>query len=235
MDIEIIPAIDLLDGQCVRLTRGDYATSKVYACDPLEVARRFEKMGARSLHVVDLNGARGDGMVNLGTVEQICSGTGLRVEFGGGIRQTKDVIAVLRTGVDQVCVGSMAQRDAALTKEWIECFSPARVVIGADVRGGRICVDGWQTTTQTTIDELVETYLPALQRVICTDIERDGALGGTSVDLYQGLCRHFPQIAFTASGGIASLEDVRSLEAAGVTSVIVGRAFYEKVLDFNKW
>ena len=235
MSIEIIPAIDLLDGQCVRLTRGDYATSKVYGGDPLEVARRFERMGAEWLHVVDLNGARGDGMMNLRAVERICAGTHLRVEFGGGVRRTEDAEAVFGAGVGRVCVGSVAQRDVALTKVWMERFSPGRVVIGADAREGRVCVDGWRTSTMTTVDELVRAYLPELRRVVCTDIDRDGVLGGAAVEFYRSLCRRFPTVAFTASGGVASMADIRALEAAGVAAVVVGKAFYEGVSDFNAW
>ena len=235
MKIEIIPAIDLLDGACVRLTQGDYATSRAYSGNPVEVARRFERMGMRRLHLVDLNGARGDGMKNFRVLERIRTETRLRVDFSGGLRRTKDVEAALEAGAERVCVGSVAQRDEKATRAWMERFSPERVMIGIDVKDGWVYTDGWRTRTETTVDELMRRYLPELRHVVCTDIGRDGMLKGAAVGLYRWLCREYPSVGIVASGGVASLDDVRLLEEAGVKAVVVGKAFYERLADFQNW
>ena len=227
MKITVIPAIDVIGGKCVRLTRGDYDECKTYYDDPVEAARWFEDMGMERLHVVDLDGAKASRIMNLNVLERICKATGLKVDFSGGIKREEDVCRVFDAGASFVCVGSMAQKDRDVTSGWLEKFGADRVIIGADVRNERVCIQGWKVQTQTTIYELIDAYLPMLKYVMCTDIARDGMLGGVSLDLYRKLVSRYPDISLIASGGVGSWTDVRALESLGVSSVIVGKALYE--------
>ena len=206
MKITVIPAIDVIGGKCVRLTRGNYDECKTYYNDPVEAARHFEDMGMRRLHLVDLDGARESRVINWRVLERICEATRLEVD----------------------CIGSMAQQNREKTREWLERYGAERIIIGADVRDGHVCIQGWKVETKTTIHELIETYLPGVKNVMCTDIARDGMLGGVSLELYRELVALYPDITLIASGGVGSLVDIQALEEMGVSAVIVGKAFYEK-------
>lgn len=226
-EITIIPAIDIIGGKCVRLMQGDYDRSKVYHDDPLEAARRFEAAGMERLHLVDLDGAAASRVVNVDVLERICKHTRLRVDFSGGIKGEDDICRVFDAGASFVCLGSMAQQDRRKTTLWLERYGRERVIVGADVRGERVYINGWKRGTETTVFELVEWYRPMLKYLMCTDIERDGMLAGVALPLYRELVTRFPEVTVIASGGVSSKEDVKALAGAGVTEVIVGKALYE--------
>ena len=228
MKITVIPAIDVIGGKCVRLTRGNYDECKTYYNDPVEAARYFEDMGMRRLHLVDLDGARESRVINWRVLERICEATRLEVDFSGGIKSDEGICRVFDAGASFVCIGSMAQQNREKTREWLERYGAERIIIGADVRGGHVCIQGGKVETKTTIHELIETYLPGVKNVMCTDIARDGMLGGVSLELYRELVARYPDITLIASGGVGSLVDIQALEEMGVSAVIVGKAFYEK-------
>lgn len=232
MKITVIPAIDVIGGKCVRLTRGNYDECKTYYDDPVEAARHFEDMGMKRLHLVDLDGARESRVVNWEILRRICEATRLEVDFSGGIKSEEDICRVFDAGASFVCIGSMAQQNSEKTLEWLERYGNERVIIGADVRDKQVCIQGWKVETETTIFELIETYLPGLKNVMCTDIARDGTLGGVSLELYRELVARYPGITLIASGGVGTLKDIQALEETGVSAVIVGKAFYEN-LEFK--
>lgn len=229
MKMTIIPAIDVIGGKCVRLTRGDYGCCTTYGESPVEMARRFEDAGMERLHLVDLDGAKASRVMNLRVLEQICGVTRLKVDFSGGIKSDRDIHQVFEAGATFFCVGSMAQREPERTWEWLERYGNDRVIIGADVRGEQVCINGWQVKTDTTVYELIERYLPRLKYLMCTDIAKDGMLGGPSVTLYQNLLARYPGLALIASGGVSCSADIQALAAVGVTSVVVGKALYEGI------
>ena len=231
MKITVIPAIDVIGGKCVRLTRGNYDECKTYYDDPVEAARRFEAMGMKRLHLVDLDGARASRVVNWRVLERICEATSLEVDFSGGIKS--DICRVFDAGASFVCIGSMAQQNREKTREWLETYGAGRVIVGADVRNEHVCIQGWKVETETTIYELIEAYLPLLKNVMCTDITRDGMLGGVSLELYRELVTRYPEITLIASGGVGGMEDIQALENMGISAVIVGKAFYEKNVEFK--
>ena len=215
----------------MRLTRGNYDECKTYYNDPVEAARYFEDMGMRRLHLVDLDGARESRVINWRVLERICEATRLEVDFSGGIKSDEDICRVFDAGASFVCIGSMAQQNREKTREWLERYGAERIIIGADVRGGHVCIQGWKVETRTTIYELIDAYLPMLKYVMCTDIARDGMLGGVALDLYRKLVFRYPDISLIASGGVGSWTDVRALESLGVSSVIVGKALYEGKME----
>ncbi len=226
--IELIPAIDIIDGKCVRLVQGDYDRKTEYSGNPLEIARGFEEMGIRRLHLVDLDGARAGHVVNLGVLREIAAGTGLVLDFGGGVKTREDLLKVLDKGASMVTAGSIAVRDADEVAGWLEEFGPDRIILGADVRENKIAVSGWQEDTEIDIISFIEQYGNAgAQKVICTDISRDGMLTGPAVELYQHLCARFPGMEIIASGGVSGMDDILRLEGTGVSGVIFGKAFYE--------
>jgi phosphoribosylformimino-5-aminoimidazole carboxamide ribotide isomerase len=225
--MEIIPAIDVIGGKCVRLSQGDYARRTTYADDPLEVAKRFEGAGLRRLHLVDLDGARSGEVVHVRILERIASHTGLKVDFSGGIRSGQNIRQVFDAGAAWACIGSLAQSDPQKTTEWLEQYGGDRLIIGADVREERVCVHGWQKETATTIFELVEQYAGKIQYLMCTDISRDGMLGGPDIALYQKLKDRFPDLQIIASGGVGGGKDVEQLLPLGLSGVIIGKAIYE--------
>ncbi len=225
--ITVIPAIDIIGGKCVRLTRGDYESSKVYYDDPLEAALRFEEEGMERLHLVDLDGAAASRVMNAGVLERICKYTRLRVDFSGGIKSDDDICRVFDAGASFVCLGSMAQQDRRKTAEWLERYGRERVIVGADVRNEKVYINGWKRETETTVFELVEWYRPMLKYLMCTDIERDGMLAGVALPLYRKLLARFPELTLIASGGVSSREDVKALAEIGIAEVIVGKALYE--------
>lgn len=228
MMIEIIPAADLIGGQCVRLTQGDYARQKTYYRDPLEAALRFEEAGIRRLHLVDLDGAKAAEPRNLAVMERIASGTSLEVQYGGGIKSRESLVRVFNAGARQAICGSIAVREPELFAAWLTEFGPGRLILGADVRDGAVAIQGWLESAAMTAPELIERFTPqGLSQVICTDISRDGMLCGPSAAFYADLQAQFPAVGITVSGGISSIGDIEVLDRLGLGSVIVGKALYE--------
>ena len=226
--IEIIPATDIIDGQCVRLTQGDYAQSRSYDTTPLAMAQAFEAIVVKRMHLVDLDGAKASHPCNLDTLRAIASATSLTIEWGGGIKTTECLRDVFDAGAHCAIVGSIAVRQPQLMKEWLRTFGGERIILGADVRNGLVAVSGWQESTTATPGDLINAFRPdGLTQVIVTDISRDGMLQGPNDDLYVQLQQMFPDITFTVSGGISSMDDIRRLDALGLPRVIVGKAIYE--------
>lgn len=226
--MQLIPAIDLIDGKCVRLTQGDYARQKVYNARPEEVARDFEARGVRRLHLVDLDGARAGHLVNLPVLEAIASETSLVVDFGGGIQTDEDLSRVYAAGAAIATVGSIAVREPATFHRWLTTYGGDKLLLGADVKGEQIAIHGWTVdTTLNVFDFLQEQTGKGLTQAFCTDISRDGLLEGPSLGLYRKIIARFPDLHFIASGGVSSLEDIRRLEEAGCAGAIVGKALYE--------
>lgn len=225
--IRIIPAIDLIDGRCVRLTRGDYAQKKVYDGFPAEVARSYADCGVERIHLVDLDGAKAGSPQNLRTLEAIASAVSCELEWGGGIAGDAALQGVFDAGATHAIVGSVAARRPELFESWLSRYG-SRMILGADVRDGRIAVSGWQESVALGIDELVARFLPlGLRESIVTEISRDGMLQGPASELYVRLQAAFPQVGFTVSGGISGMEDIRALDTLGLRKVIVGKAIYE--------
>lgn len=236
--MKIIPAIDIIDGKCVRLTQGDYNCCKTYSDTPLDVAKAFEDAGVTRLHLVDLDGAKAAGVVNLRVLESICRNTGLSVDFGGGIKSDEDIRKVFTAGADFACIGSIAQTNVEKTGCWLEQYGGEKMIIGADVLDTKVCIQGWKKVTDTTIFQLVENYRGRLRNLMCTDISRDGMLTGPAVELYRDLMQRYPDVNLIASGGVGGVADLEELAAAGVGSVIVGKAIYEKRIkmeDLNRF
>lgn len=230
--IELIPAIDIIGGCCVRLTKGDYAAQKTYDAHPEDVARRFEDMGVRRLHVVDLDGAKAAHIVNREALERITSATNLTVDFGGGIKQEGDLRTAFDCGAAMVTVGSLAATQPETLLQWAEQFGADRFIVGADAQDGRIRTHGWLQDGGMSLREFVAFYMQhGITRVLCTDIARDGMLSGPNISLYRELMAEFPACRLIASGGVSSAADIRALNDAGVPSVVFGKAFYEGKID----
>lgn len=226
--IQVIPAIDIIDGQCVRLTKGDYTKKKVYSTNPLEVAKQFEAKGYTRLHVVDLDGAKAQHIVNYRALEQIAARTQLVVDFGGGMKTSDDLRIAFECGAAMVTGGSIAVKNPEEFTRWISTYGGSKIILGADVTDEKIAVSGWQESTQTDLLPFVAGYVDkGVTQVICTDIGRDGMLQGANVALYRKLLERFPQLHLIASGGVSQMSDVEDLQQAGVPAVIVGKAFYE--------
>lgn len=226
--MRIIPAIDIIEGKCVRLTKGDYATKKVYNQDPLEVAKEFEAYGIKYLHLVDLEGAKSTTIVNGEVLEKLASNTNLTIDFGGGLKSEEAIKMAFELGAKQVSLGSIAVKSPELVEGWIEQFGPDKIILGADVDNGKIAVNGWQETTQVELEEFVNKYQQkGVCNVICTDISRDGTLEGSAISLYQQLINQFPKINWIASGGVTSFEELGLLAKAGLEGAIIGKAIYE--------
>lgn len=226
--IELIPAIDIIDGKCVRLTQGDYATQKVYNEDPLEVAKMFEDHGIRRLHVVDLDGARKGRIVNYRVLERIASRTALVIDFGGGLKQEGDLEIAFESGAQMVTGGSIAVKDPEVFTSWIAKFGSEKIILGADAKEKKIAISGWEESTELELIPFIKGYHDkGITKVICTDIARDGMLQGTSVDLYKEIRDEIPFVYIIASGGVSSIEDIERLIEAGIPAVIFGKAIYE--------
>ena len=226
--MEIIPAIDLIDGKCVRLTEGDYAQKKVYHENPLDMAKQFEAAGLRRLHLVDLDGAKAGHVVNLAVLESIAAGTGLKVDFGGGIKTSSDLSSVLSAGATWATVGTIAVKDPATLQGWMAEQGAERFVLGADVRGEKVAVSGWLEDTEKNVFDLLREYIDkGITQAFCTDIRKDGKLQGPSVDLYAKIIAAFPGLHFIASGGVSRMEDLHALEETGCSAAIIGKAIYE--------
>lgn len=225
---EIIPAIDLIDGKCVRLTQGDYAQQKVYNEHPLEVAREFEDLGIRRLHLVDLDGAKKGQVVNWKVLEAIAGKTRLVIDFGGGVKTNKDLDIIFESGAAMATVGSVAVKQPDLFDGWIKQYGAHQLMLGADVKGEQIAVSGWLETTDVSIfDFLKDRIAGGVQQLFCTDVAKDGLLQGPSLELYKRILEAFPQLYFIASGGVAEMKDIYDLQEIGCSAVIVGKAIYE--------
>lgn len=226
--MRIIPAIDIIDGKCVRLVQGDYAQKTIYNENPLDVAKSFEDAGLTHLHLVDLDGAKAGRVVSWNVVEAITSGTSLKVDFGGGIKTTEEVERLLNIGVDQVNLGSIAVRDPEKITGWINQFGTDRIILSADVKNEMISIDGWQQNSAINIVSFLRDYIQrGIMHVTCTDIGTDGMLTGPNVELYKKILLNFPQLHLIASGGVSSLEDLHELKQIGADGAIVGKAIYE--------
>jgi phosphoribosylformimino-5-aminoimidazole carboxamide ribotide isomerase len=226
--IEIIPAIDIIDGKCVRLSQGDYDRKKVYNENPLEVAKMFESAGIRRLHLVDLDGAKAQHIVNYKVLEKISSGTSLVIDFGGGLKSDDDLRIAFECGASMITGGSIAVKNPGVFTAWIEKFGPEKIILGADVKNEKIAVGGWLETTNTDLLPFIRSFTTkGIDKVICTDISKDGMLQGPSVELYRKILTQFPDLYLIASGGVSSIADIKSLHEAGIPAVITGKAIYE--------
>jgi phosphoribosylformimino-5-aminoimidazole carboxamide ribotide isomerase len=233
--IEIIPAIDIIDGKCVRLTKGDYDTKKIYSEHPLEVAKAFEDNGLKRLHVVDLDGAKAGRIVNYKVLEQISGKTSLEIDFGGGLKSDKDLEIAFESGAQMVTGGSIAVKSPEIFNSWLQRYGNERIILGADVKEEKIAISGWQEETTLEILPFIVDYKEkGIKKVICTDISRDGMLQGASTELYRKILAEIPDIYLIASGGISSLKDIEDLETAGIPAVIFGKAIYEGKILLNE-
>ena len=230
--IELIPAIDIIDGKCVRLTKGDYAQKKVYSDSPADMARRFEDLGVKRLHVVDLDGAKSRHIVNHKTLEQIAAATSLTIDFGGGIKTDDDISTAFASGAAMVTVGSVAISNPELFGRWIESYGSERIILGADVRDGMVSINGWKEDSSTDLFTLLDHYVAiGVKKVLCTDISKDGTLQGPATQLYRDIMVRHPQLHLIASGGVSSDDDIKTLDEAGIPAVVFGKAYYEGKID----
>ncbi|MDO5570796.1 MAG: 1-(5-phosphoribosyl)-5-[(5-phosphoribosylamino)methylideneamino]imidazole-4-carboxamide isomerase [Bacteroidales bacterium] len=226
--IELVPAIDIIDGKCVRLSQGDFTRKTIYNEDPVEVALEFEANGIRRLHIVDLDGAKAHHIVNWRLLEMICAKTALRIDFGGGLKSTADLEIAFSSGAQMVTGGSIAVKEPEEFAGWIEKYGAEKIILGADVKDDKIAVGGWMEDTDIKWDSFIQEYISkGIEKVISTDISKDGMLEGPSLDLYQQMLKKFPTLYLIASGGISSVDDIAALESIGVPSVIFGKAIYE--------
>ncbi len=226
--MRIIPAIDLIDGKCVRLEKGDYSRKTEYREDPLEVAKEFEDAGLTHLHLVDLDGAKASHLINWKVLERICTQTDLSVDVGGGIKSDQDLRIALESGAKQVNVGSLAVKHPAQFSAWLQEKGGEVIILSADVRDGKIAVSGWQEQTTILLGDFIRSFLPyGLRTVVTTDISRDGVLAGPAIELYQTLLSLFPELDLVASGGVSSMKDLEHLASDGLGGAIVGKAIYE--------
>jgi phosphoribosylformimino-5-aminoimidazole carboxamide ribotide isomerase len=233
--IEIIPAIDLIDGKCVRLQQGDFARKKIYSEDTLAVAEAFESAGLKRLHIVDLDGAKSGRIVNLKTLETIARRTSLTIDFGGGIKTDADIKSVFEAGAQMASVGSVAATDAERFFAWLKEYGAEKILLGADVKGSKLAINGWQTATEIEIVAFLKNYfVRGGRQVFVTDISKDGLLQGTSNTLYAKILTELPGLKLIASGGVSNLEDIRELEKIGCAGAIVGKAIYEEKIKLSE-
>ncbi|MCF8358290.1 MAG: 1-(5-phosphoribosyl)-5-[(5-phosphoribosylamino)methylideneamino]imidazole-4-carboxamide isomerase [Prolixibacteraceae bacterium] len=226
--ITIIPAIDLIDAKCVRLSQGDYKQKTVYNENPLEVAKMFEDAGIRRLHLVDLDGAKAKHIVNYKVLENIASKTNLVIDFGGGLKSDDDLRIAFESGASMITGGSIAVKNRETFLRWIEKYGAEKIILGADAKNGKIAVSGWQEESEEDIIPFIQSYIDkGISKVISTDISRDGMLSGPSFDLYRDILSRFPKLELIASGGIASMKDIYELDEMGLPGVITGKAIYE--------
>ena len=237
--IEIIPAIDIIDGKCVRLSKGDYRTQKIYNEDPLEVAKAFEGFGIRRLHIVDLDGAKAQRIINYRVLKQIASRTSLIIDFGGGLKNDSDLEIAFDSGACMVTGGSIAVKNPDIFQSWIEKHGETRIVLGSDCRNRKIAVGGWLEDTEEDLVPFVKNWQKkGISKTICTDIDRDGMLKGPNVELYKEIQSEILGIYLIASGGVSQIKDLEDLEAASIPAVIVGKAIYEgkiNLKDLNRF
>ncbi|WP_290792023.1 1-(5-phosphoribosyl)-5-[(5-phosphoribosylamino)methylideneamino]imidazole-4-carboxamide isomerase [Flavihumibacter sp. UBA7668] len=233
--MEIIPAIDLIEGKCVRLTQGDYAQKTIYNEQPLEVARMFEDAGLKRLHLVDLDGAKAGKVTNWKVLEQIAGKTSLVIDFGGGIKKEEDLGVVFNSGAAMATIGSLAVKQEAVFVQWIQTYGADRFLLGADVKEEKIAVAGWLETTGINIIDFIRNYQgKGIYQLFCTDVSKDGKLEGPSVELYQKIIESFPAIHFIASGGVSQLADLHELAEIGCSGAIIGKAIYEQRITLTE-
>ena len=232
--IELIPAIDIINGQCVRLTKGDYDQKTVYG-SPLDMAHEFDKIGYKRLHVVDLDGAKSKHIINSPVLSHIADETMLEVDFGGGIKTDNDIEEAFRCGASMVTIGSIAVTNPELFLGWLEKYGPDRIILGADVRDGKISINGWKEDSTEDLLPFLKKYIDAgVRKVLCTEISKDGTLAGPAIDLYKRVMDTYPELHLIASGGVSSIDDIKALDAAGIPAVVFGKAIYEGKINLQE-
>lgn len=233
--IELIPAIDIIDGKCVRLTKGDYTQQTTYSDSPADVARRFEDMGFKRLHVVDLDGAKSRHIVNKKCLNDISRLTSLEIDFGGGLKTDDDIQTAFDNGAAMVTVGSVAISAPDLFAKWIGTFGADKIILGADTRDGKVSINGWKEDSATDIFDMLDTYVSmGISKVLCTDISKDGTMQGPAISLYEEIMRRHPSLHLIASGGVSGNDDIVNLDRSGIPAVVFGKAFYEGRIDIDK-
>ncbi len=233
--IELIPAIDIIDGQCVRLTKGDYAQKIIYRNSPVQAAKEFEQLGFRRLHVVDLDGAKSKHIVNDAVLKAITTETGLTVDFGGGIKTDEDIEKAFKAGAAMVTIGSIAVTQPDLFLGWLDKYGADRLILGADVRNGKISINGWKDDSEEGLLPFLKRYIDhGVRKVLCTDISKDGTLQGPATELYRSVMAEYPQLHLIASGGVSSIDDLRALDEAGIPAVVFGKAIYEGRINLKE-
>lgn len=233
--IELIPAIDIIDGKCVRLTNGDYTQQTTYSDSPADVARRFEDMGFKRLHVVDLDGAKSRHIVNKKCLNDISRLTSLEIDFGGGLKTDDDIQTAFDNGASMVTVGSVAISAPDLFAKWIGTFGADKIILGADTRDGKVSINGWKEDSATDIFDMLDTYVSmGISKVLCTDISKDGTMQGPAISLYEEIMRRHPSLHLIASGGVSGNDDIMNLDRSGIPAVVFGKAFYEGRIDIDK-
>jgi phosphoribosylformimino-5-aminoimidazole carboxamide ribotide isomerase len=232
--IELIPAIDIIDAQCVRLTKGDYDQKTVYG-SPLEMAREFERIGYKRLHIVDLDDAKSKHIVNSSVLHRITSETQLTIDFGGGIKTDEDIRIAFDCGAQMVTIGSIAVTQPDLFMKWVKEYGADRLILGADVRNGKISINGWKEDSQEDLLPFLRKYIDAgVKNVLCTEISKDGTLQGPAIDLYKRVMEEYPSLHLIASGGVSCIDDIKALDAAGIPAVVFGKAIYEGKIDLHE-
>lgn len=234
MKIQLIPAIDLIGGKCVRLTQGDYGQKKIYNDNPVAQACEFERLGFTRLHVVDLDGAKASHIVNEDIVRGITEATHLKVDFGGGVKTEQDIEKAFAAGAYMVTIGSVAIRHPELFLKWLDRYGADRLILGADVRNGHISINGWKEDSDVELLPFLEKFVSAgVTSVLCTEISRDGTLQGPAIELYKSIMTRYPHLQLIASGGVGSNDDIRNLDEAGIPAVVFGKAWYEGKIDLK--
>jgi len=232
--IELIPAIDIIEGHCVRLTKGDYEQKTVYG-EPLEMARQFEEIGYKRLHVVDLDGAKSRHIVNSKVLSRLAEETSLKIDFGGGIKTDDDIGKAFEAGASMVTIGSVAVTHPELLERWLVKYGPERIILGADVRNGRISINGWKDDSEQELLPFLKYYVDmGVVNVLCTEISKDGTLSGPAISLYKKVMETYPHLHLIASGGVSSIDDIKELDAAGIPAVVFGKAIYEGRINLKE-
>ncbi len=232
--IELIPAIDLMDGKCVRLSKGDFSTKKIYSADPVDMAMRFEDYGFKRLHLVDLDGAGRGRLKHLKILEKIAVKTGLQTDFGGGVQNMTDVRSIINAGAFMVCIGSMAVKDEEEFDRVRDYTGPEKIILAADTKDGELVISGWKESAGIEIIDFIEKMTgKGISMILCTDVNKDGMLQGTSLTLYERIMEKFPELYLIASGGVSGIKDIENLEKASVPAVVFGKAYYEGKLEIG--
>lgn len=231
--IELIPAIDIIDGKCVRLTKGDYSQKTVYNEDPVAQAKEFEALGFTRLHIVDLDGAKSHHIVNDEVLRKISAETNLTIDFGGGIKSSEDIEKAFEAGAEMVTIGSIAVSNPELFLSWLKTYGAEHIILGADVRNGKVSINGWKEDSSEELLPFLQKYIDAgVKNVLCTDISKDGTLQGPATELYKEIMKAYPDLHLIASGGISNNEDINNLEREGIPAVVFGKAYYEGRIKF---
>jgi phosphoribosylformimino-5-aminoimidazole carboxamide ribotide isomerase len=232
--IKIIPSIDLVDGKCVRLTQGNFEEKKIYDSDPVAVAKRFAEAGIERLHLVDLDGAKAGKVINHQILERIAAETKLKIDFGGGVKSDEDIKKVFDCGAKQVSAGTIAVQNPKLVLSWIQKYGKDKIILGADVLNGIVRINGWVNPSEIKLFDFITNYQwHGIRYVLCTDIEKDGMMKGSSVELYKSIIKQFPEIRVIASGGVSSIEEIKQLNKIGCYGVVIGKAIYENLISLE--